>query len=208
MTVRDQTSIEVWKNVGAGMCWVTVFNPLGAEVSKNVRGGQTFTLSITERRVNQYSAANSELDLFRNGRFLLLKPSDDTVMDEIESPQSLTDDEIIDIVHQVIHTPEIIDRVLARITSPTTINRLMEEMVVGADLPGSVIDKVKAAMKTADGKDDVVDREAITMPDPPRESPGPAAGPVTSPAPQVTTPNPPAPTPDTPAAPTGEPLKA
>ncbi len=208
MTVRDQTAIEVWKNVGAGMTWVTVFNPLGAEVSKNVRGGGTFTRSITERRINQYSAANSELDLFRNGRFLLLKAAEETVMDEIESPQSLTDEEIITLVHEITYDPEVIDRVLARITSPTTINRLMEEMVVGADLPTSVIDKVKAAMKTADGKEDVVDREAITVPAPRKESPKPAAGPVTSPAPQVSTPNPPATTPDTPAAPTGEPLKA
>ena len=87
---------EVWKNSGLGTCAIRVLDNLGREVDKLIRGGQTFQLSTRERQMNQWGAATPGQDIFRNGRFTLISPSDKTDMSEIESVDSWTDAAIED----------------------------------------------------------------------------------------------------------------
>ncbi len=156
---RDE--LEIWRNVGNGLTWVMVLNPQGGEVTKEVRGGQTFTIKPFDRQMNQYQAATPGQDMFRNGRLILIKAATDTELDEIESAESLTDQEILDIVHNSIKAPNTINRVLGKIKSPTTLLRLQEELLLEDEIPQGVADKVKQAIKVAEGRDKVVERERV-----------------------------------------------
>lgn len=122
-------TVEVWRNVAKGMRWYTRFDPAGRETSGKVMGGKTFTVTPFERQLNQEKAATSELDAFRNGTFVLVRAAEETIKDEIESPDSLSKNEIESIVHQLLAAPGDLPSILEDISSATTLDRLKEYMI-------------------------------------------------------------------------------
>lgn len=140
--VQARDLIEVWKNQAAGMRWYTILDRQGREVGKTVQGYRTFTLTAFDRQINQDMAASPEQDLFRNGSFVLIKKAADTQMDEIESPDSFTDQELTTLIHEVLAKDKTIEEVIFPVESPLTLGRLMEELVI-EDAPKSYIDAVR-----------------------------------------------------------------
>lgn len=135
--------LELWRNTAPGMRWYIAFDLQGREKTKTVPGGRTFTLSTFERQINQERAATPEQDLFRNGTFILAKPSDETDNDEIFSPNALTDQEIETIVHDVVFGDMKINDVIDQIDSGVTLFRLYEAFTLEEKAP----ERVKAAIK-------------------------------------------------------------
>lgn len=141
MEARDM--VEVWQNTAAGMRWYTALDRQGREMEKTVQGGRTFTLTPFDRQINQDMAANSDLDLFRNGTFVLVKAAGETEMDEIESSDSFTDAELSVLVNEMLAKNKTPEEALASISSPVTLGRLHTALVL-ADAPSSMRDAVKA----------------------------------------------------------------
>jgi len=135
--------IEVWKNQAAGMGWYKILDRQGHPIGKTVQGYRTFTLTPFDRQINQDEAASPEQDLFRNGRFVLIKPAADTHMDEIESSDSFTDAELSTLVHEVLAKDRTIEAAIHTVESGVTLGRIMEELVI-EDAPKSYIDAVRA----------------------------------------------------------------
>lgn len=154
-------NVEVWKNTANGSRWYTQFDVRGQEVTKTVGGNRTFSLTSFERQVNQEKAASPDVDLFRNGNFILVKESAETNRAEIESPNAVTDKELEKITHEIMADPELVDGVLARLTSPSSRHRLWEHLVV-EDGPSKVVEKVKSAYHEADGSVVAQRRRIIT----------------------------------------------
>lgn len=147
-------TIEVWKNVTKGMRWFTRFNVQGAETDGRVQGGRTFTLTPFERQVNQEKAATNELDLFRNGTFILVRGAKDTVDEEISSPSSLTQSELSDLAVQVLAEPDDLDGILAQIgKSIPTLDRF-KEFLIAHEAPATAIEKVEAALYESESQGD------------------------------------------------------
>ncbi len=142
--------IEVWKNQAAGMRWYKVLDRQGREIGKTVQGYRTFTLTAFDRQINQDLAASPEQDLFRNGSFVLIKAAHDTNEDEIQSPDSFTDQELTTLVHEILAKDKTIEEAIFRIESGVTLNRLMEELVI-EDAPQSAIAAVKTKKDAAEG---------------------------------------------------------
>ncbi len=164
-TLEPRDMIEVWKNQAAGMGWYKVLDRQGHEVGKTVQGYRTFTLSPFDRQINQDKAASPEQDLFRNGRFVLIKPAADTHMDEIASSDSFTDAELTTLVHEVLAKDKTIEEAIFKVESGVTLGRIMEELVV-EDAPKSAIDAVRAKK---DSKENTVaaNREFVSEGPPP-----------------------------------------
>lgn len=155
-----QESAEVWKNTAAGMRWVKVLDRQNREVGKTIPGGRTFTISTFDRQNNQDMAAAPELDLFRNGTFVLVRQAEETQMDEIESSDSLTDAELAGLVHEIMGKNTTVEAAIRSINSPVTLGRLMEALVI-EDAPSSAI-KVVRAKKNKIEPGAAVEREVIT----------------------------------------------
>ena len=153
-------SVEVWKNSAAGMRWIKVLDRQGREIGKTIQGGRTFTISTFDRQVNQDAAAESDLDLFRNGTFVLVKASTETNEDEIESSDSLTDAELATMVHEILAKSLTAEQAIFKITSPVTLGRLLEALVV-EDASKSAIDAVKAKKQNVE-PGAAVEREVVT----------------------------------------------
>ena len=100
--MSDKENVEVWQNTTAGLRWAEVTDRQGRQTSRIVKGGRTFLITPFERQLNQDAAASAELDHFRNGTFVLVKAATDTDMAEIESADSLTDAEVLGIVHNLM----------------------------------------------------------------------------------------------------------
>ena len=152
-------SVEVWKNSAAGMRWIKVLDRQGREIGKTIQGGRTFTISTFDRQVNQDAAAESDLDLFRNGTFVLVKASTETNEDEIESSDSLTDAELATMVHEILAKSLTAEQAIFKITSPVTLGRLLEALVV-EDASKSAIDTVKAKKQSIE-PGAAVEREVV-----------------------------------------------
>jgi hypothetical protein len=155
------TNVEVWKNSSNGMRWYTKFDTMGRETSKTIGPSRTFTLTVLERQVNQEKAAMPEMDLFRDGTFVLVKAADETNRDEIDSVNALTDKDLGEIAYKVVDDPSYIDKVLKEIDSPIVINRLLE-FLVAEDASVSAIDKTKAAYGEADDSVKATRRTVVT----------------------------------------------
>lgn len=143
-------TVEVWKNSANGPRWFTKFDVQGRESDKVIPGGRTFSLTTFERQVTQEKAASADLDLFRNGTFILVKPANDTNEQEFESTQSVTDSQLTELALEIKAEPDKLEQVLEGFTSPITIYRFMEQLVA-EDAPDRVIKKVKEAFEVADG---------------------------------------------------------
>jgi hypothetical protein len=153
--------VEVWKNVAKGMRWYTRFDIAGRETDGKVMGGRTFTLTPFERQINQEKAATADLDLFRNGTFVLVREAAETQLEEIRSSSSLTQSEIESLVLEIMAEPEQLDSVLAEIAdSPTTLDRFKEFAIAhGLDQP--LVEKIEAAFHEADGSTVAVRRRVV-----------------------------------------------
>jgi len=159
---------EVWKNTSRGLCAVKVLDNLGREVDKVIRGGMTFQISTRERQMNQWAAANGELDMFRNGRFALISPAVSTDMSEVQSPDSWTDKEIEDFILQRVGDDKAgedakaaLDKVVDEISSPVTLQRFKEEAAL-QKLPAKLRKVIDDRLKEVDSsRVDVVEREVV-----------------------------------------------
>ncbi len=144
------TNVEVWKNTANGPRHYITFGMQGQELSKVVQGNRTFTLTTFERQINQERAASPEQDLFRDGSFVIVKDSEETNENEIESDNSVTDQELGEMVSEILHDAEFLDGVLTKLTSANSLNRLLE-FLVAEDASMSVIERTREAFQEADG---------------------------------------------------------
>ena len=158
---------EVWKNTSRGLCAVKVLDNIGREDDKVIRGGQTFQISTRERQMNQWAAANGDLDMFRNGRFSLISPSASTDMSEIQSPDSWTDSEIEDFILQRIGDEKVGDDaktklvlVIDEMNSPVTLLRFKEEAAL-QKLPAKLRKVIDNRLDEVDDSVEVVEKEII-----------------------------------------------
>lgn len=141
-----QSKVEVWRNTSRGMRWYIAFDLQGRETTKTVPGNRTFTITTFERQINQERAADPEQDLFRNGTFVLQKPSTETNEKEIESPDSLTDHEVDEMVREIVHGDLRVSDAIADITSLVTLTRIYE-VLMAEDATKRTIDTVKRRIK-------------------------------------------------------------
>ena len=170
MNVAEQ-QVEIWRSKSRGLCSVKVLDTMGRESDKLIRGEKTFTITSTERQMNQWAAATPEQDMFRNGMFILIKPAPETNMEEINSADSWTDSEIEDFVMQTFGinaTSESEDddeagfsKVIKSLSSIVTLNRFKEE-AAAADLDPKLRDEIAARIKEVDpGRADVASRVVV-----------------------------------------------
>ena len=165
MSTEDK--LEVWKNTSAGMRWVKTHDRAGNEATKLVQGGRSFAILPFDRQVNQDMAASPGQDLFRNGTFVLVKASKDTNEDEIESPDSLTDNELYALSMEIQGTPEGVAHFTRDITSPIALNRLVEQLVLD-EAPKDAVAYVKSKAAEASG-DTQVEAERVQVTEPPKK---------------------------------------
>lgn len=162
---KDVVLVEIWKNTTHGMRWCKQHDRGGNEVTKIVNSKRTFSITPLDRQLNQDIAATAELDLFRNGTFVLVKEADDTNHDEIQSPDSVTDDEIAALVMEVLGNPEGVDHYLKGINSPVALNRIYDQFVAD-DVDKSVIEYVKMKRAKFDPSARVeATREVVSTPE-------------------------------------------
>ena len=147
VTVQNmQSKLEVWRNTSAGARWYQAYDLQGRQSSRTVPGGKTFTITAFERQINQEMAAEPHMDLFRNGTFVIVKPAEDTILDEIQSPDSMTDEEVTAGVRAVMYEEASLDEWLDGITSPVTLDRIYTEFVL-EDAPTTVISRMKEKLE-------------------------------------------------------------
>jgi hypothetical protein len=163
---------ELWKNVSPGLRYYLRLDPIGNQTHGVVQAGKTFTISDVERQLNQEIAHDPKADLFRNGTFVLVKPTKNTIEDEVESVNSLSDHEIETAVSEMLGDDEVpLDLMMETVTSAVTAERILEELVI-QDAPQSWVDRAKVLIKEhtdypigQDGKPmEVVEREVIETP--------------------------------------------
>lgn len=163
---------ELWKNVSPGLRYFLKLDPLGMQTHGLVQAGKTFTISDLERQLNQEIAHDAGADLFRNGTFVLIKPTDDTIEDEVQSVNSLSDQEIESAVAEMLGDDDVpLELMMETVTSAVTAERILEELVM-QDAPQSWVDRSKVLIKEhtdfpigQDGKPmEIVEREVIQTP--------------------------------------------
>lgn len=156
---------ETWRNTSLGLKWYKCFDTQNRETTKVVKGGGIFTLSVLERQMNQ-EAAIPQLDLFRNGTFVLKRAAEGTDPDEIASPNSLTDAEIEEIYNQVTHGEENLANYLASIESSVTLQRMLEIFVAEGDSKEADVKAIRNRMGEVNPSTVRSDRQIITRPEP------------------------------------------
>lgn len=163
---------ELWKNVSPGLRYYIRLDPIGNQTHGLVQAGKTFTISDVERQLNQETAHDSDADLFRNGTFVLVRPTDDTELDEVESVNSLSDKDIELAVSEMLADDSVpLELMMETVTSAVTAERILEELVI-QDAPQSWVDKSKELVRQhtdfplgSDGKPmEVIEREVIETP--------------------------------------------
>ncbi len=155
---------EVWKNETAGMRWVTITDRHGKDGSRRVQAGKVFTITPFDRQINQDSFATPEQDLFRNGTFVLVKQAKDTILDEIESPDSLTESEVQGIVYDILAKNVSGNQAVRNITSPIALNRIVTALVLEEDVPTAALDEVRAKLSKVDGGTKVAAERVLVTP--------------------------------------------
>lgn len=146
MPVIEQ-KVEIWKNVSGGLRYYTGLDPMGRETTKLVQAGRTFSVSPLERQLNQQAVADPKFDLFTNGNFILIEEAAETIPEEVESPNSLSDSEIEQLVAQAKAGDSVpLEAAIERATSVMTAQRILEEMVLNDCVP-SLTDLAKAKVE-------------------------------------------------------------
>jgi len=157
--------IEVWANTAAGKRYYVSLDITGREIHKVVNGKRTFSITSFERQLNQERAADTDLDMFRNGTFVLQREAEGTNKEEVSSPNSYTDKEIDQLVRDSILDKDILDSALEKIDSSVTIGRIMDSMVI-EDAPAELVATTRAAWAKIDPSAAVPEREiVVTTPD-------------------------------------------
>lgn len=155
-------NLEVWKNTAAGLRWFKKHDRVGKESSGLVRGGRTFTITPFDRQVNQDMAATPEQDLFRNGTFYMVKAAEDTNVDEIQSPDALTEGEVLALSLDIMGSPERVDYFLKEVRSPIALGRVLEQLVVD-DAPKEAVQYVRDKRDKFDKSEKVkVEHEVVS----------------------------------------------
>jgi hypothetical protein len=144
----DET-LEVWKNTTHGMRWCKYHDRSGNENTRIVNSKRTFSITPLDRQLNQDIAATPQLDLFRNGTFELVREAGDTNLEEIQSSDSLTENEVIALSVETLGSPEKVDYYLRDIRSPIALNRVLDQYVAD-DVDKSAIEYVKAKIAKFD----------------------------------------------------------
>ena len=161
--MADKVTKEIWKNASAGLRHYIALSAIGEQISKTVNAGRTFTISPIERRLNQEAVYDSKVDPFRDGTFLLVRETDDTELDEIESPNSVTDDEIEAAVREAIGGDTVpIEAMIAKVGGINTAQRIYEE-TVAADAPGSVIELARKKVESLEERPTGMDGEPLVV---------------------------------------------
>lgn len=164
-----QLDREVWKNVSPGLRHYITLDPIGNQTSTTVQPGRTFTITPLERQLNQQAVYDPKADLFRNGTFVLVKETEDTLTDEIVSPNSVSDAEIEEAVHEALAgDPVRVELMLERVSSTTTAQRILEELVL-QDAPQSLVELAKEIVDKFEDKPigpdgermNIVERETV-----------------------------------------------
>jgi hypothetical protein len=99
-----------------------------------------------------------DLDMFRNGRLVLVQPAEDTDLEEIKSVNSLTQAEIDNIVLQTKGNAKVIKGFVERVQSLVALDRI-EEALVEEELTQAV--EVVKERRRALNPDAPVEREVI-----------------------------------------------
>lgn len=173
MTTRTTVERELWKNVSPGLRYYLILDMFGNQTHGLVQAGRTFTITPLERQLNQQAAQSAKADMFRNGTFVLVKVTDDTIQAEIDSPNSVTDAEIETAVAEAVAGDSVpIEAMLERLSSMVTGQRILEEVVL-QDAPQSLVNLTKQRIEDLtdrpigpDGKPmKIVEREVIPPPE-------------------------------------------
>lgn len=168
--------LETWQNTSRGNKWYKCFDVQGRETTKVVRGGHTFVLTTQERQMNQ-EISRPQQDLFRNGTFVLKKPSVETLREEIDTPDAMTDADLEQIQRDVTYGEANIGEIVAEITSLNTLQRLLEFFTIDEGSRKSDMDVIKARRQelnpgAAANETSVVMTKPETEPKPIKVSPG------------------------------------
>ena len=166
--------VEVWRNVAQGISSIKKLDPMNREMDTIIRGGQTFTITPFERQMNQQYAASPDLDMFRNGRLVIIEAADATNAAEIESINSWTDAEIDDFVLQAKGNLEAAVPFLERVQSIVTLRRI-EETAIEEEV-SELVPHIESRMK-------------VLNPDLPVETVTVVGGTATTTAPKAVTPD-------------------
>jgi len=91
---------ETWSNIGKGDVFILTYDHKGALRAVPIRAGQSLTISIEERQLNQDRAASSDMDIFSNGRLapMRLVDSADDYEEIASNPNHLTETDMLDIL--------------------------------------------------------------------------------------------------------------
>jgi len=91
---------ETWSNIGKGDVFILTYDHKGALRSVPIRAGQSLTISVEERQLNQDRAASADMDIFSNGRLapMRLVDSADDYEEIASNPNHLTETDMIDIL--------------------------------------------------------------------------------------------------------------
>lgn len=155
--------VELWKNTANGLRWYFDYDVRGVEVTKSVSGGRSFSISVLARQSNQ-ERASGDRDLFRNGTFVLMREAEQTARAEIDSPESLTDAEIHDMVMNFMGKSITIHDLIGGIESSQTLARIYEQLVL-EDASKTAIETVKAKMSSKEATVPVERVVVSTSPD-------------------------------------------
>lgn len=178
MTATKVVGRELWRNVSPGLRYYITMDALGNQTHGVVQPGRTFTITPLERQLNQQASHSTKADLFRNGTFVLVQKTDETVEDEIDSPNSLADDDIERAVSIAIAEDDTVafEAMVARMSSVVTGQRILEEVVL-QDAPQSMVNAVKEKIEEISEADlpigpdgepqKVIERENIPAPEAP-----------------------------------------
>jgi light-regulated signal transduction histidine kinase (bacteriophytochrome) len=91
---------ETWSNIGKGDVFILTYDHKGALRSVPIRAGQSLTISVEERQLNQDRAASADMDIFSNGRLapMRLVDSADDYEEIASNPNHLTETDMLDIL--------------------------------------------------------------------------------------------------------------
>jgi hypothetical protein len=119
--------VETWKNVTPGIIAIQRLAEYGRPVHMVVQGGQTFSLTPGERRMNQNQTASRTQDIFLNGTLVpiaLLEDEPDT--DELRTNPNALAIESIHELFSIVDYDTFATRV-NEVTNVGVVNRLLEE---------------------------------------------------------------------------------
>jgi len=116
---------ETWSNIGKGDVFILTYDHKGALRSVPIRAGQSLTIAVEERQLNQDRAASSDMDIFSNGRLapMRLVDSADDYEEIASNPNHLTESDMLEILKS---KGKIFNERLNEITNVIALERMHE----------------------------------------------------------------------------------